>query len=68
MAKAVFDYDINSFKDDEPLKSNYPKLYYLGQDKLLFNRTTFLQYQFLGVAHSAIAFFIPVYTYMRNYG
>ncbi len=60
--KALFEHDVHHIKDRRlPLNKLYPFMYSLGQHNEIFNWTKILLWFGYGIAHSAVAFFVPVF-------
>jgi len=67
MFKAMCDFDVNPERDGVEMLKYIPYLYYNGQMSLSCNSRVFTTYFLMGCIHSAIVFFIPVYTFSDSF-
>ena len=65
--KACQEWDFNPDRDGVELNPLLPKLYWVGQDRTIFNVKNYLKECLLGVFHGFICFFVPFATYCYQY-
>ena len=58
--KACLEQDINHVRDGSGYRPCIPYLYHVGRNSTIFNNKKFIFWEFLGLLHSLICFFIPL--------
>lgn len=61
--KATFEQDVNYQLEGMQVRKLYPKLYYIGAKNVLYNWNNYLWQNGIGLVHSVIIFYIPVYIF-----
>jgi len=65
--KAVFDVDVShDLESDKNFKIVIPSLYYVGQQRTIFNFKNFWLWELLGCFHTLVIYYVPVYSYMNS--
>ena len=64
--KATFEQDVNYQLEGYQVRKLYPKLYYIGAKKTIFNWTNYININILGIVHSLIIFLVPIYVYQEH--
>lgn len=62
LIKAAFEQDVNYQIEGEQIRKLFPKLYYIGQKRTVFNWSNYFVINALGVFHSILIYYIPFYT------
>lgn len=64
--KATFEQDVNYQMEGDKIKKLYPKLYYIGSKNTIFNWSSYLSINLLGLCHSLIVFLVPWYVFQES--
>lgn len=64
--KGIFEQDINYQMDGGQLRQFYPQLYYMGNQKTIYNWTTYFMHNCMALVDSLIIYFVPVYGFIES--
>jgi phospholipid-transporting ATPase len=65
--KALFEQDVSYEKEGYEIRKVYPRLYYIGGKRTIFNWTNYIRINLLGIFHSIVIFYIPFYVFQEHY-
>jgi len=60
VVRAVFEQDFNPDTDSSFIKRNFPNIYYMSRDGLVFTFRSFILWCFYGIFHAVISFFVTL--------